>query len=93
MVIYKYTMIENISMMPRNQSRIDMDLPQNYILLDIQEQQGQIVMWCAVDTNAPINTFKFYLAGTGGEIDMGIALNHIATVNSSNGLVFHLFKE
>jgi hypothetical protein len=62
-------------------------------LLHLDCQDNEVVLWALVDPDAPTETRRFRLAGTGHPIETACPLTHIGTVLLMGGkLVFHLFE-
>ncbi len=69
-------------------------LPKEAKILAVQTQKNNPCIWALVDTNAPNETRRFRLAGTGHPIDENMDdLNYIGTFQMLDGvLIWHLFE-
>ena len=68
-------------------------MPRGATILSIAEQRGDVCMWAEVDPEAPKETRRFRLAGTGHPMPADEKRRFIGTVLSRNGsFVFHLFE-
>jgi len=87
-VIYKYNIViadEPIVAMPKGAQ-----------ILSIQEQNSYFWIWALVNPDAPEESRKFKIFGTGeSRIDSAFDnLRHVATVREKNRpLVWHIFEE
>ncbi|CAB4151653.1 hypothetical protein UFOVP685_56 [uncultured Caudovirales phage] len=71
---------------------IAMEIPDNYALCHVGQQDGKLFMWCAVDIHAKLVKRRFKIVGTGHKI-VGIeSLFFLRTIQMPNGLVWHLFE-
>ena len=61
----------------------------NIEFLDVQEQNGKIVVWGEVDINEEQKEIQFVTIGTGLEFYQG--LNYIGTVQLDHTLVVHVY--
>lgn len=84
--IYKYTLDAG--------DRVRIPLPRDAVVLSIQEQDGQAVMWALVDTDKPLVDREFRIIGTGYSIpESPEHLIFIGTLQLRGlGLVFHIFE-
>lgn len=85
MVIYKYeleiTDVQTIKM------------PRRACPISVGHQNGKLVVWCGVNTNAAVAEHTFYVVGTGNPMpNDGAYMEPIGTVQMPNGLVWHVFK-
>ncbi len=71
-----------------------LDMPKGAEVLTLQLQEGEPVMWVAVDPDAEKEEIKFSLIGTGHAVDFElIQSNYIGTYQELGGkLVWHLFQ-
>jgi hypothetical protein len=84
-IIYKY------ELEPGGSTTIS--LPFNSRVLTVQEQRGKLVMWVLVDTSQGTGNRNFYTYPTGEPLLNCVeAMKWIATVQMSNGLVYHVFE-
>ena len=69
-----------------------MELPANYSLCEVGQQNGTLFMWCVVDIHATLVKRYFKIVGTGHQI-VGIEdLFFLRTIQMPNGLVWHMFE-
>lgn len=76
--------------------RTEIILPSFYEFLDIQYQNNQMVMWTQIDTNTTSKTtLRLILVGTGWVVNSEEfeSYKYLKTLQASNGLVWHIFKE
>lgn len=67
-------------------------LPQDAHILTVETQYGHPQLWALVDTEAPLETRGFRLAGMGHPIAYH-NLTYIGTIQQADGhLVWHLFE-
>jgi hypothetical protein len=70
----------------------DLALPADAHILTVQVQHGTPCMWALVDTEKPLETRHFRLAGTGHPIAQDIS-RYLGTFQVDGGnLIFHLFE-
>lgn len=83
MIVYKY---------PLTQPHTGLELPFGAQILTAQMQGNQIVIW-ALLSEREVRTVRrlIFAVNTGDPFDLS-SLNHIATVTSSNGIVWHVFE-
>lgn len=65
-------------------------MPSGAVLLDMQCQGGDLMVWAAVDPGAPVLTRDLSVIGTGWELPGG-KQSYVATAQTQDGLVWHLF--
>ncbi len=70
---------------------IELDMPDNNALCDIQAQGDKIMAWCVVDIHAKLVKRKFKVVGTGHQFKID-ELYFLRTVQMPNGLVWHIFE-
>ena len=73
--------------------RQDVEMPTGSRLLSVGEQEGQLILWVAVDTNKPTISRCIVIVGTGNPAKNIVDSPFIGTVQMSNGLVWHVFDE
>ena len=74
-------------------SRVELNIPRGFKILDLQVQHGQPCIWAVVDPKAPKVPVQFMVVGTGFEVDAELLTNHVGTFQVSRGeFVFHLFQ-
>lgn len=83
--IYKYEI-------PLTDEIIAMEIPDNYALCEVCQQNGKLFMWCMVYIHANIVKRYFKIVGTGHKIEGIEHLYFLRTVQMPNGLVWHLFE-
>jgi hypothetical protein len=71
---------------------IAMEIPDNYALCEVGQQNGKLFMWCVVDIHANIIKRYFKIVGTGHKIEGIEHLSFLRTIQMPNGLVWHLFE-
>ena len=71
---------------------IELQIPDNYAICDINNQGDSIFIWALVDVHAPLVINKFKIFGTGHKIDDVEGLYFLKTVHMPNGLVWHIFS-
>lgn len=86
-VIYKYPLSfrdENV-----------VNMPKNAVILSCQAQGGTITIWALVDVSMGFESKVFSVFGTGHRLPDNIIHDYtfVATVQLSNGLVFHVFSQ
>lgn len=74
--------------MPRPSVTQTLPLPLGAQILDVQEQNGGLVLWALLDPGNPPEDRKIYLAFTGDTIPT--ATEYLTTVQFE-GLVYHVF--
>lgn len=85
MKIYKYP----IQLLPSQQ----VNMPAGAVILDIQKQKGEWVLWALVDPQYFNNPLTIEMYGTGQDYPHITADKHIATRQDDNGLVWHFFQQ
>lgn len=70
---------------------IELNLPNNFAICDINHQDDCIFLWAMVDIHAPLEPYQFVVHGTGWKIDDVENLFFLKTVHMPNGLVWHVF--
>lgn len=80
--IFKYPLTERTN---------ELNLPTGAQLLDVQIQRHVPTLWALVDPDADHEEVIIAAYATGESIAEFIGHEHIATVQSFNGLVFHYF--
>lgn len=65
------------------------EMPDGAVLLDMQSQRGQLVLWASVDPDASPVTRDLSVIGTGWDLPGGVQA-YIATAQTGS-LVWHLF--
>lgn len=70
---------------------IELNLPNNFAICDINHQDDCIFLWAMVDVHAPLEPYQFVVHGTGWKIDDVENLFFLKTVHMPNGLVWHVF--
>ena len=70
---------------------VEIQLPSNWAICDINHQDNEFYIWAMVDIHAPLKTERFIIHGTGWKIDD--IENHffLKTVHMPNGTVWHVF--
>jgi len=81
--VYKYPI-------PMKATEFELKLPRGYKVSRVGWQQSEIFMWAVVDVDAPIDSIKFRLFGTGQDIPDGY--EYVATWDLGP-LVLHCFRE
>ena len=85
MRIYKYPMVIT--------DKQTILMPKDAVILDIQIQDQQLVLWAIVNPGNEIEIRHFNIYGTGHEIDSEVSKQYIGTYKLFNGdLVFHVFE-
>lgn len=85
MKIYKYHL---------NWASTTLDLHQNAQVLSAQLQSDMPVLWVLCDPALPKESRRFVIYGIGDSIAIGDRnLRHLSTVQSFNGLVWHIFED
>jgi hypothetical protein len=86
-VVYKYPFAI--------QDRVTVRLPRNADILHIGEQQfGELCVWALVDPDAPPTVERYFrVFGTGHAVPDDVELDHLTTIISANGLVWHIFED
>jgi len=67
-------------------------IPSAYKFLKAAVQNGEPIMWLAVDPNSQEIEERFLLAWTGDDIDGAFAKDYLDTFETPDGLVWHLFN-
>lgn len=73
---------------------VEVLMPENFRICDVNHQEDCIFLWAIVDTHAELKPQKFIVYGTGWKIDdvsPGSQRFFLKTVHMPNGLVFHVF--
>lgn len=83
--VFKYAL-------PMNGSILELDLPDQCAICDVNQQDGGIYLWALIDTHAPLVKRKFVIYGTGWQIQDVENLFFLKTVFMPNGLVWHVFE-
>lgn len=70
-------------------------MPKGARILQIECQMGMPWLWAVVDTDAPEETYRFKVVGTGHSIDFDLnEWHHLSTFQMDNGaLVWHVYGE
>lgn len=71
---------------------IEMELPEYFILCDIQCVNNKIYMWGMIDIHAELVKRFFKIIGTGLQIKEVGDLLFLKTIIMPNGLVWHIFS-
>ena len=72
---------------------IHLDLPTKAVILDIQIQEGSVVLWAILNTANPMQSRTLYSTMTGVEVDINCSyLLPIKTLTDFRGLVWHIFE-
>ena len=71
---------------------VEIELPQGYVIFDINQQGSGLFLWALIDIHAPMKTVKFVVHGTGWKIDDVENLFFLQTVHMPSGLVWHVFS-
>ena len=79
--IYKY---------PLHVGRNEVEMPRNPQWLHVGEQQGQMMVWAAVEESESVHTYTINVVGTGADIPAEQVAFYIGTVQM-NGYVWHAF--
>lgn len=66
-------------------------MPDAALPLDVQVQDGRIVMWLGVNPDLPRVTRRFVALGTGWQVPEECEYGYIGTVQQ-DGLVWHVFS-
>ncbi len=84
-IIYKYPIaLEFI---------FDLELPWGAVILDIQWQDNQPVLWAIVNPAHAKETRRIVSVWTGVEFNYKHGLLHIKTLTDNTGTVWHIFEE
>ena len=71
----------------------EVKMPRGAQVLTVQEQYDEPQMWAIVDTDAPKETRRFRLVGTGHPIDPMLNLTYVGTFQLDHGqFIGHLFE-
>lgn len=84
-IIYKYPLILIDSMA--------IEMHKFAIILDIQIQKKECVLWALVNPNNGYENRKFICKFTGEEFNYEYGFDHIKTLIDSNGIVWHIFED
>lgn len=76
---------------PLTDELIEIEMPDNYAICDVNNQDDSIYIWAMVDIHAPLFKNKFKIFGTAHKIDDVEGLYFLKTVHMPNGLVWHVF--
>ncbi len=71
--------------------RFELKMPFGARCLDVQVQNGCLVLWALVDPEATLVRQSFSCVGTGHPFDHDDLMTYIATVQGERGLVWHFF--
>lgn len=85
MKIYKYP----IQLLPSQQ----VNMPAGAIILDIQKQKDEWVLWALVDPQYFNHPLTIEMYGTGQDCSHTTANTYITTRQDDNGLVWHFFQQ
>lgn len=70
---------------------VQMPVGAKVLLAGEQEARGELSLWALVDSEAPMETRRFQIAGTGHEVKGG---EHVASFILHDGFhVFHVFEQ
>ena len=69
-----------------------LQLPQRAQVLHVGSQDNDVVLWVAVDPDAPKVERAFRVVGTGHEFDPSEVASYHGTAQLANGLVFHVLE-
>lgn len=69
----------------------EIPMPEGAIVLSVQEQRGELVLWAEVVPSRPTTRRRFAVVGTGHVIP-DEPHEYVATVQSYLGLVWHVFE-
>lgn len=64
-------------------------MPKGAVIMDVQAQKENVVVWAAVDTTAPLASRRLWMAETGDSFPENMV--YVGTVQLSSGAVQHLF--
>jgi hypothetical protein len=68
-------------------------LPRGAVILTVQAQRDELVLWAAVDSTAPTDAAIVNIVGTGNPMPSVVG-DYVATVQQHGGaLVWHVFIE
>lgn len=71
-----------------------LSLPRGAKPLDVQDQHGVICLWAIVETTEPLVDRIVRIFLTGEPITDGVAISsYVCTVQTTDGLVWHVFIE
>lgn len=85
--IYKYPLTEI--------DRQTISLPKYNKILKVDEQHGDLYLWALVDTDNEEEEITIEFNGTGypvAELERGTLRQHLNTIITSYGLVWHVFR-
>jgi hypothetical protein len=72
---------------------VSISLPKDAVIMTVQMQHGVPTMWAMVDPDAPMETRKFRIYGTGHPVEVADVGRYISTFQQFNGqLVWHIFE-
>lgn len=84
-VIYKYVL-------SLDQGGVqELDLPVDYEILSVQNQNGEIAMWVSLTPGWPVTSVRFHIIGTGHHFDP-FGLKYLSTVQVGM-FVWHVYQE
>lgn len=69
---------------------IEISMPRHAAVLHVGVQDGIAYLWAQVNTNKPMETYKFHALGTGWEFPKHVG-RYIGTFQIDDGLVFHVY--
>lgn len=84
-VIYKYEI-------PVIGEAFELDLPIGHAICDINQQNDKLYMWVLINPDAPKQSLKLMVVGTGWVMQDCFNMWFMKTVHMTNGLVWHLFE-
>lgn len=87
---FEYDTIWKFQLWIMDEQQISM--PGIHKVLDFQIQNGNAVIWAAVDSKSIKEPKTFRIVGTGNPFPQGDDLNYIGTAQDDN-FVWHLFEE
>jgi len=67
----------------------DLELPTGAQILDVNEQDGRIMIWAMVEPDAPLQVIKIWIQGTGQPFNPD-AKRYLGTVHPG-AFVWHIF--
>lgn len=68
------------------------ELPHGFKILKVHYQGTKLCLWAKVNTICRLVTVNIHIYGTGDEIEDGLSLMHISTLQSGSH-VWHVFEE
>jgi len=72
---------------------VKIKLPLGFKILKVDEQDGEIVFWAAVDTKHPTEEVSFAVFGTGHDLGETGLMEYQGAVSMESGLVWHVFRK